>query len=174
MKKIIKKIINILLIIIIIILATYFLLRLLGKVSIYEVETGSMEDGIHAGDYILILSKENYHVGEIVTYKQDEYFITHRVIRKEKNKLITKGDANNVEDEAINKDDVVGTVIYNGGILNILIRYKFVIAGLFIAFYLLTTYIDTKIKAKIKKEWYYEKEDANNSNTSFSIIFFCN
>ena len=148
MNKIFKKIINILLVVLIVILSGYFILRLFGIVSIYKVETGSMEDGIHTGDYILILKKEYYRKGEIITYKVDNYFITHRIIEINENEIITKGDANNVEDEAISKKDIVGKVIYNGGLLNILIQYKFVISGLFIILYLLTCYIDTKTKVK--------------------------
>ena len=148
-KKIFKTIGNTLLILLIIILVEYFVLRLLGFVCIYRVETGSMEDGIHAGDHILILNKKYYHKGEVITYRVGEYYITHRIVEIDGDKVITKGDANNVEDEAISKKDIVGKVIYNGGFLNILIEYKFIIAGFMVAMYLFSCYFESrKVKPK--------------------------
>ena len=34
----------------------------------YRVETGSMEDGIRVGDYILITKQDTYEVGDVVTF----------------------------------------------------------------------------------------------------------
>lgn len=146
MNKILKNISNILLILLIVVLAGYFVFRVLGIVTIYKVETGSMETGIHAGDYILIINKKHYHNRDIITYKQNDYYITHRIVKVEKDKFITKGDANNVEDEPVLKKDVVGKVIYSGNILNVLIDYKFAIAGIMIAFYLVSCYIESRKK----------------------------
>ena len=71
MNKVFKIAFDSIFIVAIILLVLYFLFRLLGVVDIYEVKTGSMEDGIHAGDYILIVKKNNYKVGDVVTYKKD-------------------------------------------------------------------------------------------------------
>ena len=60
MSKIFKITFDIIFIFLIIILCLYFILRILGIVKIYEVKTGSMEDEIHVGDYILIIKKNNY------------------------------------------------------------------------------------------------------------------
>ena len=75
MVKIINKILNVILIAIIVLLVGYFLLRVTNQIKIYSVKTGSMEDNIHAGDYILILKKSDYKVGDIVTYQENDYFI---------------------------------------------------------------------------------------------------
>ena len=148
MKNIFKIIFDIIFIILIICLCGYFALRLLGIAQIYKIETGSMEDNIHAGDYILIYKKKSYKVGEIVTFKKDDYFVTHRIIKKDGNKIITKGDANNTEDEEISNDVIVGKVIYNGGLLNILIDYKYIIATGLLGLYLLSCYFGKKEEAK--------------------------
>ena len=90
-----------------------------------------------------------------MTYEKNGYHITHRIIKKNGNKVITKGDANNSEDEEISTSDIVGKVIYNGGILNFLINFKFAIAGLFLSLYLISYYLDSVEKEKeleIKKE----------------------
>ncbi len=151
MIRAIKKIIDILFIAIIVVLGIYFVLRVTNKVVIYEVKTGSMEDGIHVGDYILTYTTQNYKIGDVVTFKNEGYFVTHRIIKKNGNKIVTKGDANNTEDEEIDIKDIKGKVIYNGGILNILIDYKFVIIGVMLMIYLITYYLDSGEEVKIKK-----------------------
>ncbi len=151
MVRLVRKIIDVLFIIIIIILGIYFILRVTNKVVIYEVKTGSMEDGIHVGDYILTYTCEEYHIGDVVTYNTDGYFVTHRIIKKDNDKVITKGDANNTEDEGINVTDIKGKVILSGGILNIVIDYKFVIIGFMLTIYLITYYLDSNEEIKIEK-----------------------
>ena len=144
MGKILRISFDIILIAIIILLSLYFLLRFMGKAEIFEVKTGSMEDGIHAGDYILIIKKKEYKVGDVVTYKKDGYHITHRIIEKNGENVITKGDANNVSDDEINISSIVGKVIIHGGILNFLINFKYAIAGLLFGIYLITCYFEMR------------------------------
>ena len=144
--KVLKVIINIFLIIIIVLLSIYAILRFTNRVEIYKVQTGSMEQGIHVGDYILIVRKNDYNENDIVTYKKDGYHITHRIIKIDGDKVITKGDANNIEDEEISKSDIVGKLIYKGGILNIIVKYKFIIIGVFIILYLITMLFDKEEK----------------------------
>lgn len=146
MNKVFKIITDILLIIIIIALLGYFVLRVMGLINIYKVETGSMEDGIHAGDYILILNKKTYHKGEIVTYKKKDYFITHRIVKIKGKEVITKGDANNTIDEAIKMKDIVGKVVYSGGILNFIVDFKFAIAGFLLFAYIMSCYFASRKK----------------------------
>lgn len=142
--KIFKKITDIIIILLIIILGIYFILRFMGVTEIYLVKTGSMEDGIHVGDYILIYKKNKYNIGDIVTYEKDGYHVTHRIIRKNGNKVVTKGDANNIEDDEINVKSIVGKVIYSGGYLNVVIDYKYAIASVLFALYLFSYYFSKK------------------------------
>ena len=144
MSKIFKIAFDIIFIFLIIILCLYFILRILGIVKIYEVKTGSMEDEIHVGDYILIIKKNNYKVGDIVTYTKEDYYVTHRIVEKNGNKVITKGDANNVADEEISVSNIVGKVIYYGGILNFFIDFKYIIAGGLLCLYLLSIFFEKK------------------------------
>ncbi len=140
MEKLLKIVSNSIFITGIAVLSIYFALRLLGIAEIYKVKTGSMEEGIHAGDYILIYKKKDYKLGEIVTYRKDGYHVTHRIIKKNKKKFVTKGDANNIEDEEIELKSIVGKVIYSGGILNFLIDYKYAISSGLLGLYLLSCY----------------------------------
>ncbi len=148
MTKIIKKTIDVVFIVAIVLLCIYFILRLIGIAEIYKVKTGSMEDNIHTGDYILIYKKNDYKVGDIVTYQKDNYHVTHRIIKKNGNKVITKGDANNVDDEEIDVSSIVGKVIYHGGILNILIDFKYFIVGGLLCLYLFSCYFEKKEKVQ--------------------------
>ena len=159
MIKIINKIINIIYIIIIVLLLLYFGLRISKKIEIYNVETGSMEENIHKGDYILIYRQNDYKIGDVVTFKKNEYFVTHRVVEVEDDYITTKGDANNTLDDKIKKSSIVGKVIISGGILNIIIDYKFSIVGFLLALYLVTCYfVDNKKDVVEEKE---EKEENN-------------
>lgn len=148
MIKVIKRSIDVIFIILIVLLAIYGILKLTNKVGIYKVQTGSMEDGIHVGDYILIYKTKNIKKNDIVTFEKDEGFITHRVVKINGDKLITKGDANNTEDEEINIDKVIGKTILVGGVLNFVINFKFALISLMLTIYLFTTYIDSKDKKR--------------------------
>ncbi len=142
MIKVYKFIVNVLFVITIIFLLVYFMLRVTDKVEIYKVKTGSMEEKIHVGDYILIYQKDSYNVGEIVTYTSNDGFITHRIIRKENGMVITKGDANNAEDKEILESTIVGKVIISGGVLNTIINYKYVFICILLSLYLFSCYFD--------------------------------
>ena len=158
MPKTLRILSDIIFVLIIIFLCTYFILRFTGTADIYKVQTGSMEDGIHAGDYILIYKKKNYNIGDVVTFKKDNYHVTHRIIKKNGNKITTKGDANNIEDEEINEKSIIGKVIYNGGYLNFIIDYKYAIASILLAIYLFSCYFSKKNNEEIIEEEKIKKQ----------------
>ena len=79
--------------------------------STFEVQTGSMADTINPGDWIVVKTTKNIKLDDIITYSQKGEFITHRVVETYKDTFITKGDANNSKDDAINKSQVVGKVV---------------------------------------------------------------
>lgn len=79
--------------------------------SIFEVQTGSMADAINAGDWIIVKSASNIKLQDVVTFRQDGEFITHRVIGVYNDTYITKGDANNSKDDPIDKKQIIGKVV---------------------------------------------------------------
>jgi signal peptidase I len=105
-----------------------------------------MERGIHVNDYIFVLKQNSYKKNDVITFKYEDTFITHRIVKIDGNKIITKGDANNVEDDEISVDKVVGKVIYNGGILNIIIDYKYVVIASMLVVYIATILLDKASK----------------------------
>ena len=168
MVKVFKRFFDIIFVFFIVVLIGYFVLRGMGFLEIYEVQTGSMENGIHVGDYVLIFRKEKYVIGDVVTYSKDDYFITHRIIKSiDGDKVITKGDANNLEDEEINVSSIKGKVIYNGGLLNIIIDYKYGIVSVLLGVYLLSYYFDKQAKDKQKLIEMNRKDEFNSKDIEF-------
>ena len=80
--------------------------------SFFKTETGSMKDTIEIGDIVVVKIGQEVEENDIITYYQNSSFITHRVIKIQDDKIATKGDNNNSEDEPIKKEQVVGKVVY--------------------------------------------------------------
>ena len=123
MKRLKKKIvINILLILSILFVLIIIYLKFFSKninikpfgIQFLKVESNSMAPNFFKEDIIIIKEKKEYEVGDIITYKmQDGTFITHRIIEKDENEFITKGDNNNSKDEEkITKNQICGKVIF--------------------------------------------------------------
>ena len=96
----------------------FFCLRILKhdyarffEYTMFQVASGSMADSINVDDIVIVRINADYDVGDIITYKQDNDFITHRIIKKENDYIVTKGDANNAADAPVSNDQVVGKVV---------------------------------------------------------------
>ena len=77
----------------------------------FVVATGSMSGTIEVNDVVIVKLGEQVAINDIITYQGEEgEFITHRVVKKIGNQIITQGDVNNTQDEPITKEDVVGIV----------------------------------------------------------------
>ena len=112
-----KKILEIALIIIIIIILTFNVLSIF-EISffgfrMFKVASGSMEPSIPVNSLILIRKTDSYGKGDIITYKDYTNYTTHRIVEINENYIITKGDANNIEDKPIIKDLVVGKLVFS-------------------------------------------------------------
>lgn len=81
--------------------------------SLFSTQTGSMSPTIEKGDIVIVkLKNEDIKENDIITYKKDNSFITHRVVSIEGDSIIAKGDNNNTIDEPIKKDAVVGKSVF--------------------------------------------------------------
>ena len=80
--------------------------------TFFEVATGSMANTINIGDIVVVKVNETFKENDIIVYKEENSFITHRVIKIDGQDLITRGDANNSEDKPIKSDQILGKVIY--------------------------------------------------------------
>ena len=83
-------------------------------ISTLIVQTGSMSGTIDEGDLIIVKRRDDYRVGDIITFMPEYASVptTHRIVRIQDGKFYTKGDANNAEDtRPITKDNIVGKVV---------------------------------------------------------------
>ncbi len=123
--------------------------------SLFEVQTGSMSGTIEAGDWIVVKYNKNIEVDDIITFKQNGEFITHRVIESYNGTYITKGDVNNTEDEPISKEQVVGEVVKvlpGFGIIRSTLFNPFVLIALIITLYLIgLTFKKSNKENKVRK-----------------------
>lgn len=77
----------------------------------FVVKTGSMSGTLEVDDVIIVKITKDTKINDIITYVNDNgEIITHRLVRKSGSKLIAQGDVNNVEDNPITKDQLIGTV----------------------------------------------------------------
>lgn len=113
MKNVFYKIFIIFVILIIIVnLLSIFNISLFGF-RIFRIGSGSMEPYLKKNDIILVSHKKQYKVNDVITFKnQYNEIITHRIIKMNNKEIITKGDANNVEDDKILLKNVIGRVIF--------------------------------------------------------------
>lgn len=89
-----------------------------NSLFILTVLSGSMSPTMEPGD-VVIVSKVNLgeiKEGDIITFKEGNNYITHRVIevkRENDIKFITKGDANKDPDQrTVNPEEVIGKVVF--------------------------------------------------------------
>ena len=88
------------------------------------VVTGSMEPTINIKEMIIIKEQNDYKVGDIVTYKDSKgKLVTHRIVSKAGNKIITRGDNNTVSDDPININQIEGKIYYHSAVLGEIFLY---------------------------------------------------
>lgn len=80
--------------------------------SIFSTETGSMSPTIEKGDIAIVKIGEQVQEKDIITYKNGNSFITHRIMKIDGDSIIAKGDNNNTEDEEITRDAIIGKVVH--------------------------------------------------------------
>jgi len=76
-----------------------------------SITSGSMWPVLKRGDLILIKginSKDEIKIGDIVVYKNPKGFTIHRVVKLEWNAVTTRGDANNVDDQPVSYEEIIG------------------------------------------------------------------
>ena len=160
MKKLISKIFLIVVVVVIFInVFSIFNLSFFG-IRTYRVVSGSMEPYLKVGNLILIKKSSKYKVGDVITYKIANEYVTHRIVSIDEDKIITKGDANNVEDPSISKKCVIGKLIYKFwfvGFINYLLLKPFTWILLFIIGLVITIFIPNPPQEKKKKlrRYYY-------------------
>ncbi|MEX0918238.1 MAG: signal peptidase I [Candidatus Paceibacterota bacterium] len=85
-----------------------------GNYSFHIVESGSMEPAIKTGSVIAIIPRDSYNTGDVVLFEGTSINpqpTTHRIVGREDDSFVTKGDANEEPDyRRIREDEIVGQV----------------------------------------------------------------
>lgn len=80
--------------------------------TFFEVASGSMEPTLYINDVILVkVTKDDLKKNDIIAFYNEDTVITHRILFKDGDIITVKGDNNNVVDEPININQVIGKVV---------------------------------------------------------------
>ncbi len=164
-KRILKGISNFLFIILLILLSISFYswvqISIIHKpyssfmgYSIFEVVTGSMSGTIEINDYIIVKETKDIKLKDIITFKDKDSLVTHRVMEIKSDSIVTKGDANNSEDIELKYEDVIGKVVYvlpKGGVWKKVFTDYNVLIMLFVTMTFFTIYFSLDEKKEEKK-----------------------
>ncbi len=164
MKRILKKINDIVLSIETVVLIAIVLLNVFPwfiNMEHYVVLSGSMEPVIHTGAMVYVdknATVENIKVGDIIAFKTNTMLVTHRVEKKDdKSKMfITKGDANeNVDFAPVPYNMYVGKTVFSIPYFGYIMNYVHSIQGMVI---LVTVVISQGLLSRLLKD---DEEDEN-------------
>ena len=123
----------------------------------FIILSGSMEDTLNVGDIIFTKEKSEIKNGDIISYREEQAVITHRVIdiieQNRKTFYKTKGDANkSIDKELVSPDEIEGIYCFKIpkiGIVIVLLQSKIGIITFLIILFILYIFIN---KTNQKKE----------------------
>jgi len=75
------------------------------------VLSGSMEPTLQIDDLIFVKAQDSFAVDDIVVFEDNGSLIVHRLQSIDEDYAITKGDANNVADDPIAAEQIIGCVV---------------------------------------------------------------
>lgn len=86
------------------------------------VLSGSMEPEFSQGDMITVKEADELEVGDIVVFQEGGILIVHRIIDIDGDKITTKGDANSIADNPIDRSVIKGEVMFHIPYMGVLIN----------------------------------------------------
>ena len=145
-------------------------------IYMFNIVSESMEPILEKNDVVIVQKTEISELknGDIITFKQEERTISHRIIQitkeKDKIKFKTKGDNNEIADkELVNQDQVYGKVLLKINGIGKAIQYIQNVRGLIniaifivIIFMLVSIRDNQKNNRKIKRKKYEIKKMRDN------------
>ena len=96
------------------------------------VISGSMEPGISVDDMIIVKKCDDYELRDIVVYESNDGLTVHRIVERDGNIIVTKGDANDTKDAPISLSQIKGKVIFTIPFVGKIVRFARSSSGLMI------------------------------------------
>ncbi len=123
------------------------------------VLTGSMEPALSPNDLIFIVKSASYVTGDTVVYTTGGTPVVHRIIEEypESGYVITKGDANNVDDGQIPLSRIKGKVVFAIPFIGFIPRFVRTVPGMIIVVVLIFTLFYLSVKSRTREEAEEEK-----------------
>lgn len=143
----------------------------------YVVLTGSMEPKILPGDYITVIkiNKDRLKSGDVITYDKEGMTVTHEIVEIYEEYIITQGTANNIPDDPIKKEDVIGKYLFKVPSAGYIMNYLSSKSGLILIFGFIGIAIFWEMtdpeRAKRKKEISTEQSLLEKQDIIRTIIF---
>ena len=183
-KKITKKIIKFIILVSLIILFVINLIlsfeentHILG-IYMFNIISESMEPTFYKDDLVIVKKSKITELkkGDIITFKQADRIISHRILNitkdKDEVKFITKGDNNDIQDkDYVEMDNVYGKVIFDIPKLGKVIAYIQNVRGfinififIIIVYVLISLRDKQKNNRKMKRKKYEIKKIRDNYN----------
>ena len=75
------------------------------------VLSGSMEPTLSVDDLVIVRAQDSYAVGDVVVYQTGHALVIHRIVQISDEAVITRGDANNIEDAPIAPAEIKGRMV---------------------------------------------------------------
>lgn len=96
------------------------------------VLSGSMEPEFSVNDLVFIKESNEYKIGDVIVFQDDNSLTMHRIISISRDEIITKGDANNIADSPIKHEDIKGKAVATIPFAGIIVQFIKSTAGFLI------------------------------------------
>lgn len=112
------------------------------KYRTYTILTGSMQPKISPGDVIVTTNVgiNELEVGDIITFNRDGMTATHRIIELNDDSILTQGDNNNVHDNPIEYEQIIGKYLFKIPQLGRILQFTSSVPGIILVVTLVITY----------------------------------
>ncbi len=117
------------------------------------VLSGSMEPTLSVNDLIFIIRSGEYATGDIVVYSTGGTPVVHRIVSidAQSGTLVTRGDANNVEDDPVPLARVKGKVAFSVPFIGAVPRFIRTVPGLVMILLVLFTLLFVSVRSKAEE-----------------------